>query len=303
VPGETDELLARIERLEAELSELRADARRATHHESSTDDSDEVPVTTTRRRAVGMLAAGAVGALAVGMDGQSAAAADGDPVRLGFVNPSTSPTVVDAALANYTNDANFVAAALTMKTSGKGYGFSSDGSWGNALFVATGSAPAPSHARQAGILWVDGGGNWWASVGANQWRQIAGPSYSAGPSLHMLPMPVRVYDSRPDQDPLDVQPKVPLSDNEPRDIDLTARNSGVPTNAVAAMISYSIIGPTGPGFTAAWAGGDWPGVSQINYQAGQTFGTSMIIGVTNGKIRIKSLRGGDVLVDVYAYFA
>lgn len=79
-----------------------------------------------------------------------------------------------------------------------GWGAEADGFFRNALFVGSGDSPIGSGGTSLGTLWVDAAGNWWAATESSNdggWRKIAG-HLGAG-QLHLLPTPVRVYDSRP----------------------------------------------------------------------------------------------------------
>lgn len=320
VAAGADQLLARIERLEAELREMRAAVHQSAGSDATADDGSR-PETATRRRAVGLLAAGAVGAVAAAVGSQPAAAANNDPILLGNVQASTWPTVVNSTLTSYTSP-TYETSALTLNAIGRGYGVDAEGSWGNALFRASGAAPIASNARRAGILWVDGGGNWWASVGVNAWRQLAGPSFSnvgpqgpagpAGPAgppgtgsaggFTPLASPVRVYDTRADKS--EPGAKVAFGPDETRQIDLTANGSGVPATARAVQISYVIIRPPLGGHAVAWPGGPLPTASQVNYPGGvgEVRGACVAIGAVNGTIQLFSKGGGDLALDVYGYY-
>ena len=127
---------------------------------------------------------------------------------------------------------------------------------------------------------MDGAGNWWGatidSATNAQWRKLAGPS-TAG-QLHVLPTPVRVYDSRPGEAPLAVGPKAPTTANGIRVIDTTANGSGVPFDANAVLVNLTITGPQAPGFATAWPTGAWPGTSNINFAAGQDIAATTVVG-------------------------
>lgn len=326
MPEDTDQLMARIERLEAELRELRSAVRAPVEpgaqppDEAATAAIETGAVTTSRRRAVGALAAGAVGVIAAAVDSQSVAAATGDVMQTGAQNTFSSGTIT-TVLARGTVSGSYVNAAINLEDN-NGFGGSLYGAWGNAYMWELGRDPLPSDARYPGILWHRSG-NWWVSVAAGVWRQIAGPSFStvgpAGPAgpqgppgpsgtggsggFTPLPVPVRVYDTRPDKPEPGV--KTPFALNGIREIDLTANGSGVPPTARAVQISYVVIYPQTGGYALAWPGGDPPNTSQVNYLGGggDVRGACVAIGAANGRIRLLSTGGGDIAVDVYGYFS
>jgi hypothetical protein len=115
----------------------------------------------------------------------------------------------------------------------------------------------------------------------------------------MLPSPVRVYDTRPDNPPT-VGPKQPLAPEAARTVDV--KFAGVPANATAAVMSFVVFQTTDHGFASMWPSGNFPGVSQINYAPGQTVGATLICGLSGGTLLVQSLRECGVAVDVYGYF-
>jgi hypothetical protein len=184
-----------------------------------------------------------------------------------------------------------------------GVGLEADGNVGNALFNASGPSPLGSPVVAPGVLYVDGVGDWWVSTDAtaDSWRKVAS-AQSAG-QLHILQAPVRVYDSRPGEDPADIGPKAPTTSNTPRPIDTTANFSGVPATANAVMISLTIAGPQGAGFASAWPGGEFPGTSNINFAPGQNIAVTTTVGCgPNGSIVVMSNTITDFLVDVIGYY-
>lgn len=248
-----------------------------------------------RRHFVQLLAAGAAGAFAgAALAPQRAAAADGAALVLGTTNEASAVTVLTA-----TNDTALAA------FSDAGYGIEADGNAGNALFWGGGGAPVGGPAW-VGTLWVDGKGDWWAATRSDaadgQWRKLAG-SGTAG-ALHVLPVPIRVYDSRPGQRPSTVGTKSPLAPNTARAVDATQAGSGVPTTARAALITLTATGTGGPGFVAVWPGGTWPETSSINFSAGgQTIATTTVVGLApGGTFLAQSNTTTDVIIDVVGYY-
>lgn len=341
-----EDLLARINRLEADIEALRNDAQtrqhvvdallqqRAEPSKPALPDAVTRPAT-SRRRAIGALAASTVGAAVAVSQPHAAAAADGDTVKLGTRNQATTMTEIWAELANSPG-------SYALDVWGfDGAGLQTDGiialhAWGslaNAWFHARYAAPTENEAFVPGLLKVEENGNWWVSVAEGQWRQIAGPQFStvgpqgpagpagaagpagpqgpagpagntpsatAGSTFKPLNPPVRVYDTRNGQ-PAPGE-KRRFDPSESRVIDLTANGSGVPASATAVQLSYAVISPDAAGYAVAWPSGDRPPVSQVNYAPGWVIGTSIVLGAVNGTVMISSLAACDICVDVYGYF-
>jgi hypothetical protein len=171
-----DRIDARIAALEAELNDLKAQVA-----------TEEGPTKSDRRGMVKLLAAGAVGAVTgAAMLGAKprCSSSTADPLTLGDHQRAQSPTIL-----NSIDDGLRINSQL-------GFGIEVNGDQGNALFDAIGDAPIGTNPVAPGILFVDGVGDWWASTDATatSWRKLAS-NQSAG-QLHILPAPVRVYDSR-----------------------------------------------------------------------------------------------------------
>ncbi|HEY0520803.1 MAG TPA: hypothetical protein VGC84_15015 [Ilumatobacteraceae bacterium] len=277
---------ARIAALEIEIGRLKA----------ALGDKVDGASTSDRRGMLKLIATTAVGAVTGGaiLNAQPAAAADGDAVYLGQPNES-----VAAATQMHCADNS----ALVV-TSDAHYGIEAAGGLGNALFNPGGVSPEQS-AGQAGALLIDVNGDWWAATATDpndaHWRKIAGPS-TAG-QLHLLPAPVRVYDSRAGQAPADVDPKAPTTPNEPRGVDTTLNDSGVPTTANGVLINLTITGPKGNGFATAWPTGAWPGTSNVNFAAGQDVAATAVVGCgPDATIQVLASVVTDFIVDVSGYY-
>ena len=279
---------ARIAALEDEITSLRSLL-------GGKAEADSDAPTSGRRGMIKLMAVTAVGAVtgAAMLGAQPAAAADGELPLLGEFNDSQSPTIFST-----TGNTALIA------RSDVGYGIEADGGLGNALLAPTGDSPL-GIGGNAGTLWVDGSGDWWAAtvtdLNNGVWRKLAGAS-SAG-QLHLLPSPVRVYDSRPGQAPEGVGPKLVTVPNEARLIDTTLNDSGVPTTANGVLITLTITGPRSGGFATAWPSGPWPGTSNINFAAGQDIAVSATVGCGAGaSILILSNIVTDFLIDVSGYY-
>jgi hypothetical protein len=278
---------ARIAALEAELSEL----KKAVAAEAS-------PQTSDRRGMIKLVAATAVGAVtgAAMLGAEPAAATDLLPILQGQPNDGVSATGIHASGSH----------AIIVQGD-NGVGVVSDGSQGNAWFPG-GVKTRPGASAAPGIVWVDSAGDWWGSIINSQgfvtghpWRKLAGPG-TAG-QLHVLPVPVRVYDSRFGEAPSFVQPKFPTAVNEIRVIQTTANLSGVALSAKAVVVTLTISGPQTRGFAAAWPTGPWPGTSSINFAAGQDIATTTLVGCgPSASIQILSNAVTNFLVDVIGYY-
>jgi hypothetical protein len=283
-----DRIDARIAALENEIGRLKV---------ALAGNASEEPSRSDRRGMIKLLASTAVGAVtgAAILNVQPAAAADGTPVLQGDTNEADSPTLLSSATGN----------ALVLN-SFSGYGLEANGFNGNALFDGAGESPlALGLGGEIGALYVDGAGDWWAAVSTEaanaQWRKLAGPA-TAG-QLHILPAPVRVYDSRPGQAPVAIGPKSPTVQNEARMVDTTQNGSGVPTSATAVLITLTITGPQLAGFATAWPSGEWPGTSNVNFAPRQDIAATAIVGCgTGGTIQVLSNAVTDFLVDVSGYY-
>jgi hypothetical protein len=225
---------------------------------------------------------------------QPVAAADGDYLRVGMQNDATLFTGLTASAQS----------ALVLQGGTSGVGVIADGDAGNAWFPGTGLSPAGT-AGLPGLLWIDGDGNWWGATADSAtdgvWRKLAGPG-TAG-QLHVLPTPVRVYDSRPGLTPAAVGPKIPTVGNSPRAIDTTGNGSGVPLNATAVLVNLTITAPQAAGYATAWPAGAWPGTSSINFAPGQSIAATTVVGCGVGaSIQIQSNTVTDFLIDVIGYY-
>ncbi len=315
----------------------------ATGPDATADPSSDPPVDRrTALRSLGAVAAGAVagGAATLAAAGP-AAAANGDPVAAGQVTTATSPTdlVYAGGATTYPafivrEDTDFqVSAALvgyaktrfstgvygyTEKVNGAAGVFSSnaDGSFG---VVANGvraplrmtprGLPAPSRADahlQAELV-VDIDGDLWFSIADGSpgtWRRMSGPN-TAG-AFTVLPTPVRVYDSRPNNPPNNVT-KGPVANAAARTISCTNNASGVPIGATAVLVNATVVNTSANGFLALYRNGiAYPGTSNVNwFVAGQVNANQAVVAL-DVLARIAAYvpvgSSADVIVDVIGYW-
>jgi hypothetical protein len=292
IPERTDTTMdnrteARIAALETEINRLKG---------LLTNEAGDGQGTSSRRGMVKLMAVTAVGAVtgAALLGAQPAAAADLDPVLQGDFNDFVSPTIL-----NCTGNSALIC------QSDINFGIETDGGVGNALFPATGQTPFGLGAT-AGTLRVDASGDWWASTFSDLdnglWRKLASQD-SAG-QLHLLPTPIRVYDSRPGSEPAAVGPKSQTAINDPRSVDTTLGNtSGVPTTANGVVVTFTIVAPQSGGFATLWPGGPIPSTSNINFVAGQNIATTAIVGCgALATVLVLSNTVTDFIIDVSGYY-
>ncbi len=159
----------------------------------------------------------------------------------------------------------------------------------------------------AGELVKDGFGNIWACVSGGwpgTWRKMA---TADGPgSLHLLPSPVRSYDSRPGKNPSGVGPKVPLVGGELRAVNLgTAVPAVLGANGV--LCNLTVTNTSEAGWLAVYAdGANWGGTSNVNWsQSGATVANLAVSAVSSERVILRCASGSstDVVIDIIGYYA
>jgi hypothetical protein len=175
----------------------------------------------------------------------------------------------------------------------------------NAELTPSGTpAPQRAVAHNLGELVEDDAGDLWLCVVAGNpgtWRKVGGPATSG--QLHLLTVPVRVYDSRPGTVPLTVLPKTPLVASVARTVDATGNASGVPTAAIGVLVNITVTQGVASGFLTAWPQGAWPGTSSINWSAGQTIAATTVTKCgALATFLVLANTVTDVLVDVIGYY-
>jgi hypothetical protein len=135
-------------------------------------------------------------------------------------------------------------------------------------------------------------------------RKVTGPG-TAG-ALHVLPAPVRVYDSRPGTSPTSVGPKGPLVAGTTRVIDLKVNSSKVPAGATAALITILLVNATsGNGNFTAWANGvARPQANTLVWGGSTGRFTAKELTAVDSQARIQVLASlkTDVVIDVVGYY-
>jgi hypothetical protein len=174
-----------------------------------------------------------------------------------------------------------------------------------------------SKGHRLGEVWRDDPGAVWLCVtpgGAGQtgrWQKIGGPG--AAGQLHVLPSPVRIYDSRPGFEPVGVA-KGKLANNQQRTIDAN-QGGAVPVPAsggtpTAVLVNLTITDSDSvSGFLALFQNGTtWSGSSSINWDAsGRTVANTTVVGINaDGLFTVRCGAapglGTHFLVDVLGYW-
>lgn len=85
-----------------------------------------------------------------------------------------------------------------------------------------------------------------------------------------------------------------------------AGRCGVPASARAVSLNFTVTNTVGPGFLGAYPqGSDYPGVSTLNFTAGQTLANAAIVplSTTGGMTVVAGVSGFDLIIDVNGYYA
>jgi hypothetical protein len=168
--------------------------------------------------------------------------------------------------------------------------------------LTPGSAATHPGSGAAGDLYEDNTGALWLCMGGTTWRKVGGPT-TAG-QLHVLPSPVRVYDSRKGDGP--------LAGGAERTVSLVSGVVGntptpaVPVGAQGALFTLTIVNTGTQGFLAAFSNAvSWPGTSNINwFQTASVVATSATSAVDSAA-KVKLHCGGtptDFVIDVTGYY-
>ncbi|MCU1448293.1 MAG: hypothetical protein JWP02_463 [Acidimicrobiales bacterium] len=212
-------------------------------------------------------------------------------------------------------------AGVSISSSGIGMSIETTGDTQARLQTRSGTtAPAPPATTQthfAGDLQVDTDGeapafemsprsNLWFCVADGQpgaWRKLAGPA-TAG-AFHVLPTPIRVYDSRPGTSP-STPPKTPLVANTARVLDVTVNGSGVPKGATAVMCNLLVVNATaGNGNFTIWANGvARPAANNMVWGGSTGRFSSLAVSAldASAKCQVSSSVGTDFVLDIVGYY-
>jgi N-acetylmuramoyl-L-alanine amidase len=122
---------------------------------------------------------------------------------------------------------------------------------------------------------------------------------SAVGGAELTPVPLtRVYDTRSSG-------AGSLTNGEARTLTLPAI-AGIPAASISSVVAnITVYSPTASGYLAVYPGGTpWPGTSTLNYPAGLTMDTSVVVKVVNGTIVLRNVGPSvDAAVDVIGVYA
>jgi hypothetical protein len=178
--------------------------------------------------------------------------------------------------------------------------------------AATAGAPATG-THEAGELYVDSGGDLYLCTVAGTpgtWTRLNGQSVASGVGFNFLPAPIRVYDSRVGQPPINpTNPIGPLAFGVARDIDCSIP-AGVASGAVGLLFNVTVANTTGSfgALTIYKFGVAAPSTSSINWVSpGSVVANSATSGCDiNKKVTVKCVASAgcasDFILDVIGYY-
>jgi hypothetical protein len=325
------------------------EARLAALEESASSPSERHDERRENRRnflkLAGAAAAGVVGASAM----RPAAAADTDSLVIGAANTGalstrlTSPTLSGIAFAvtNSAASSDFGDAVYGLSSgasnsygvrgrSEAGYGVIGESNSGYSLYAGAlgrigsnphiSSGPPTSGNYRAGDIIRDLLGNYWCCVvgdgtGVGTWRKLAGPA-TAG-QLHLLPAPVRAFDSRASEVPGNAAQGGlgPFINGTQRTVSLALNAPGtatplVPAGATAALVTVAVFQISGEGFMTLYRNGTSAGPTINAYWgniAGNQVATLTAVALDAGRQFIirSTIAGGpsvSAAIDVVGYY-
>ena len=134
-------------------------------------------------------------------------------------------------------------------------------------------------------------------------RKVSGPK-TAG-AFHVLPKPVRLYDSRPGTTP-NIGSKTPLKPGVARTIDLKGNGSGVPVGATAALVTILLVNATaGNGNLTLWANETTPPAANTMVwggSAGRFTAKEVSAASAQAEVQVVANLKTDIVVDVVGYY-
>lgn len=258
------------------------------------------------------IAVDALSATGVGVYGQSDSADGVQGVSAsghGVFAQSDSNVAIGAISTQSAGVSVFGGTVGVEASGGSGPGVTADSAFAQLRLVRSLGRAAPTGdavAHEPGDLVEDASGALWLCVAAGTpgaWRKIAGPS-TAG-AFHVLPAPVRVYDSRPGTSPSQ-GPKTPLSGNLARAIDCTVNNSKVPVGATAVSLTVLLVNAAqANGNLTIWANGAArPAANTAVWGTGSGRYTTTTICALDAaaKIQASASTTTDLVLDVVGYY-
>ena len=162
-------------------------------------------------------------------------------------------------------------------------------------------------AHVAGDLVETTAGELWVCTTAGTpgtWRKLAGPN-TAG-AFHVLPVPARVYDSRPGLAPTAVGPKTPFAAGSTRTFDLKVNSSLVPAGATAAMVTLLLVNAASAnGNLTIWANGAAKPVANTlvwGGSAGRFTATAVTALDAQARVQVNASARTDLVIDVVGFY-
>ena len=341
--SELDALVAELRHVRARLDALESapgpdveSGRPPSPAADRTDDEREDRGGLGRRAAIAGLMGATVGGIAAAAGARPAAAATGGNLILGQTNSALDQTILDArnsgegalwvrnsgslgvgirsevgssqAVLGYSTTSSTSSATAGFDNGADGLALlaSSDGPQMRLMTDTDTNPYTDPEFSSEGMVRASRNGELWFCVNygtPGTWRKLSGRT-TAG-SLHVLPTPVRIYDSRPGTTPSQ-GPKTPVSGNVARTLDLKVNSSGVPAGATAALLTVLLVNAaSGNGNLTVWAGGvAQPQANTIVWggSAGR-FTTSTTSALdAQARIQVSASASTDVVIDVVGYY-
>ena len=251
----------------------------------------------------------------VGVYGESAAS-----TGRAVMGKVSGQTAVGLYGINDNVDATVDAAAVYGKTVGDGTiaiqglsqaGIALSGFSSRAQLALLGNPPPPlvnAVFRRVGEVVFDTNQTAWICIAGGfpgTWRRLGGNN-TAG-ALTLLPTPVRVYDSRPGNNPA-TPPKTKITGGTTRVLDTKNNSSGVPAGATGVLVTLTVVnGSANGGFLTLFsAGSPTPSTSSVNWSgSGQVVATTTVSATnTNAQVAVYCAPNSstDLILDVIGYY-
>ena len=158
----------------------------------------------------------------------------------------------------------------------------------------------------AGTVVADRDGSLWLCVlggTPGTWRELGGRA-TAG-SLHLLPVPVRIYDSRSGSVPSQ-GPKSPFAAGATRVLDCKVNSSGVPAGATGVLLTVLLVNAaTASANLTIWANGKPKPASNAMVwggSAGRFTGSATTAVDATAKVQVNASAKTDLVLDVVGYY-
>jgi hypothetical protein len=172
------------------------------------------------------------------------------------------------------------------------------------------SAPADAPVGDAATQVVIGD----AGIAVGVWRVLGGDDDIVATARTMRApggirslSPVRLFDTRPGESPDAIRrvSQQPVGGDTVLEVTVTDLGWRVPASGVGAVsLNVTVVDPVASGFVTVWPCGDRPGVSSVNYVAGETVANAVIVPVSPaGTVCFASKAPADLVVDIDGWFS